>query len=48
VVTCSVAVSCSNNKMRAVSGLCDLYPCICLTTEQKAWKNLSHCSRRTS
>jgi len=25
---------------------CELYPGICLTTEEKAWKNLSHDSRR--
>jgi hypothetical protein len=27
--------------MRAVPRLCELYPGICLTTEEKAWKNLS-------
>ena len=26
--------------------LCELYPGICLTTEEKAWKNLSQGSRR--
>jgi hypothetical protein len=28
-------------RVRAVSRLCVLYPGICLTTEEKAWKNLS-------
>ena len=32
--------------MRAVPRLCDLYPGICLTTEEKARKNLSQGSRR--
>ena len=27
--------------MRAVPRLCEFYPGICLTTEEKAWKNLS-------
>jgi hypothetical protein len=27
--------------LRAVSRLCELYPVICLTTEEKAPKNLS-------
>jgi hypothetical protein len=31
--------------MRAVPCLCQLYPGICLTTEEKAWKNLSQGSR---
>jgi len=26
--------------------LCELYPGICLTTEEKAWKNLSQGSQR--
>jgi hypothetical protein len=30
-----------NWKVLAVPGLCELYPGICLTTEEKAWKNLS-------
>jgi hypothetical protein len=30
----------------AVPSLCELYPGICLTTEGKAWKNLSQGSRR--
>ena len=30
----------------AVPSLCELYPGICLTTEEKAWKNLSPGSRR--
>ena len=34
--------------MRAVPHLCELYPGICLTTEEKAWKNLSQGSRRVS
>ena len=33
--------------MRAVPRLCELYPGICLTTEEKARKNLSQGSRRT-
>jgi len=32
--------------MRAVPRLCDVYPGICLTTEEKASKNLSHGSPR--
>ena len=32
--------------MRAVPRLCELYPVICLTTEEKARKNLSQGSRR--
>jgi len=32
--------------MQAVSRLCELYPSICLTTEEKARKNLSQDSRR--
>ena len=32
--------------MRAVPRLCVVYPDICLTTEDKARKNLSHGSRR--
>ena len=32
--------------MRAVPHLCELYPGICLTTEEKAQKNLSQGSRR--
>jgi hypothetical protein len=28
--------------VRAVPRLGELYPGICLTTEEKAWKNLSH------
>ena len=32
--------------MRAVPRLCVLYPGICLTTEEKARKNLSQGSRR--
>jgi len=32
--------------MRTVPRLCELYPGICLTTEQKARKNLSQGSRR--
>jgi len=31
---------------RAVPRLCELYPGICLTTGEKAWKNLSQGSRR--
>jgi hypothetical protein len=30
-----------NWEVRAVPGLCELYPGICLTTEEKARKNLS-------
>jgi hypothetical protein len=33
-------------RVRAVPRLCKLYPGICLTTEEKARKNLSHGSRR--
>jgi len=33
-------------RVRAVPRLCELYPGICLTTEEKARKNLSRCSRR--
>ena len=33
--------------MRAVPRLCEVYPGICLTTEEKAWKNLSQ-GRKTS
>ena len=32
-------------RMRAVSRLCELYPGICLTTEEKARKNLRQGSR---
>ena len=32
--------------MRAVPSLCELYPGICLTTEEKARENLSQGSRR--
>jgi len=32
--------------VQAVSHLCKLYPSICLTTEEKAWKNLSQGSQR--
>jgi len=32
-------------RVRAVPGLCELYPGICLTTEERAWKNLSQGSR---
>ena len=32
--------------MRTVPRLCEFYPGICLTTEEKAWKNLSQGSRR--
>jgi len=35
-----------SRKMRAVSHLCELYPGICLTTEEKARKNLGQGSRR--
>jgi len=31
-------------RVRAVPRLCKLYPGICLTTEGKAWKNLSQAS----
>ena len=33
-------------RVRAVPRLCELYTGICLTTEEKAWKNLSQGSRR--
>ena len=33
-------------RVRAVPRLCELYPGICLTTEEKARKNLSQGSRR--
>ena len=33
-------------RVRAVPRLCGLYPGICLTTEEKAGKNLSQASRR--
>jgi hypothetical protein len=36
----------TQNKMRAVPRLCELYPGICLTTEEKARKNLSQGSQR--
>jgi hypothetical protein len=29
-------------RVRAVLRLCGFYPGICLTTEEKAWKNVSH------
>ena len=32
--------------MRGVPLLCELYPGICLTTEEKAWKTLNQGSRR--
>jgi len=32
--------------VRAVPRVCESYPGICLTTEEKAWKNLSQGSRR--
>ena len=32
--------------MRAVPRICEFYPGICLTTEKKAWRNLSQGSRR--
>jgi hypothetical protein len=32
--------------VRAVPRLCELYPGICLITEEKAWKNLSYGSRK--
>jgi hypothetical protein len=35
-------------EVRAVSRLCELYPGICLTTEEKARKNLSQGSRKLS
>ena len=33
-------------RVRAVPRLCGFYPGICLTTEEKAWKNLSQGSQR--
>ena len=33
-------------RVGAVPRLCELYPGICLKTEEKAWKNLSQGSRR--
>ena len=35
-------------RVRAVPRLCEFYPDICLTTEEKARKNLSQGSRRVS
>jgi len=35
----------SFGRVRAVPRLGELNPCICLTTEEKAWKNLSQGSR---
>jgi len=35
-------------RVRAVPHLCELYPGICLTTEEKARKNLSRGSRRVA
>jgi len=32
--------------MQTVPHLCDVYPGICLLTEEKAWENLSQGSRR--
>ena len=34
--------------MRAVPRLCEFYPGICLTTEEKAWKNLSQGKKHLS
>ena len=34
--------------MRAVPRLCEFYPGICLTTEEKAWKNLSQGKKNLS
>ena len=34
--------------MRAVHRLCEFYPGICLTTEEKAWKNLSQGKKNLS
>jgi hypothetical protein len=34
-----------NGRVRAVPRLCELYPGICLTTEEKTWKNLGQGSR---
>jgi len=31
-------------RVRAVPRLCGVYPGICLTTEEKSWKNLSQVS----
>jgi hypothetical protein len=36
----------SSQRVRAMPHLCELYPGICITTEGKARKNLSRCSRR--
>ena len=33
-------------RVLAVPRLCELYPGICLTTEEKTRKNVSQCSRR--
>jgi hypothetical protein len=33
-------------RVRAVPRLCELHPGICLTTEEKSWKNLSQVSPR--
>jgi len=35
-------------RVRAVPHLCELYPGICLTTGEKARKNLSHGNRRVA
>ena len=35
-------------RVRAVPRLGELYPVICLTTEEKAWKNLSQGSQTVS
>ena len=32
-------------RVRGVPRLCEFYPGICLTTEEKAWKNFSRCSQ---
>ena len=32
--------------MRAMPHLCELYPGVCLKTEEEAWENLSQGSRR--
>ena len=34
--------------MRAVPRLCEFYPGICLTTEEKAWENLSQGKKNLS
>ena len=34
--------------MQAVPRLCEFYPGICLTTEEKAWKNLSQGKKNLS